>query len=448
MSNYRPISNLPYISKVLERVVSKQLNSHLESQSLKENLQSAYRSNHSTETALLRVANDTLMAIDKQNCVALILLDLSAAFDTVDHITLLNRLQHRFGVTDSAHKWFASYLNDRTQSVVINGTSSAPKTLSCCVPQGSVLGPELFTQYNSPLADLIRLHGVQLHLYADDSQLYLPFKPGISEHDCIKQLEACIMDVRKWMAQNSLKLNDDKSEFVIIGTKQQLDKVNVNTVQIGSSSVKRNMSARNIGVWFDENLKLKDHVQKVCQSAWFHLRNISKIRKYLTAEQTELVVHALITSRLDSNNCLLYGVDDYLLRRLQKVQNAAAKVIVRKRKHDHVTPILQALHWLPIKQRVIFKIALLVFKCMHDLGPSYLKELLIPSISKRSLRSTTANVPSLVIPRVKLKYGERSFSYSGPFIWNNLPIEVRSANTVTAFKGRLKTYLFTCAYPN
>ena len=184
----------------------------------------------------------------------------------------------------------------------------------------------------------------------------------------------------------------------------------------------------------------------VCQSAWYHFRNISKIRKYLTAEQTESVVHALITSRLDCNNGLLYGVDDYLLGRLQKVQNAAAKVIARKRKYEHVTPILRALHWLAIKQRVIFKIALSVFKCLHELAPIYLKELLIPNISKRTLRSTAANVPSLVIPHVKLKYGERSFSYSGPFIWNKLPIEVCNVNTVDAFKVRLKTHLFTCAF--
>ena len=175
--NYRPVSNLTFLSKVLERVVAKRFRSHLTVRDLYEIFQSAYRDAHSPETALVRVQNDILISMDQGNVVALVLLDLSAAFDTVDHAILLRRLEQRTGLSGTVLNWFSSYLTGRTQSVVIDGESSERHVLRYGVPQGSVLGPILFTVYTLPIGDIIRRHGIPFHFFADDEQLYVSIKP-------------------------------------------------------------------------------------------------------------------------------------------------------------------------------------------------------------------------------------------------------------------------------
>ena len=190
--NYRPISNLSFLSKVLERVVAiMQLQQYLQENSLYSKMQSAYRKHHSTETALIRVTNDLLSALDRGKEVVLILLDLSAAFDTIAHAALLSRLKAYFGIQDTALAWFKSYLEGRQQSVSINGTMSETKILKCGVPQGSVLGPILFIMYTAPLENLIKSHNLDCMMYADDTQLFLSFDP--------KQLGATCDRVNEWM---------------------------------------------------------------------------------------------------------------------------------------------------------------------------------------------------------------------------------------------------------
>ena len=192
-------------------------------------------------------------------------------------------------------------------------------------------------------------------------------------------------------------------------------------------------------------MKLEEQVTSVCRSAWFHLFQISKIRKYLTTDQTKSVIHAYVTSHIDQNNCLLIGLPKKSLKCVQYVQNASAKLIVGAKKRDHVTPILMELHWLPVEQRVLFKIILLTFKSLHGEGPTYLKDLLLPYTPKRNLRSASANM--LTCPQSH--YAEtrkRAFTMRAPEEWNRLPMELKNCKSVNAFKGQLKTYLFRIAY--
>ena len=170
-ANFRPISNLIYVSKLTEKVVAKQLIEHVSSNGLDEVFQSAYKNFHSTETALVKVYNDILVDIDKNRTIILLLLDLSAAFDTVDHEMLLYRLASRFGISDVALSWFGSYLSNRSQFVNVRGTQSEAHSLPCGVPQGSVLGPVLYLLYTSPLGDIVRRYNMGFHFYADDTQL-------------------------------------------------------------------------------------------------------------------------------------------------------------------------------------------------------------------------------------------------------------------------------------
>ena len=217
---------------------------HIEENHLLESNQSACHANHSTETVILKVKADILHAMDKQEVSCLVLLDLSAAFDTIDHQILLKHLENHFGIIGVALKWKKSYLTGRTQSVVIgdkntDGAWSDPVDLNFGVPQGLVLGPVLFTIYTSPLGSICRSNSVEFQLFADDQQLYLSFKPSKSDSriDCITLLEKTIRETKAWMSANMLKLNDEKTKFIVLGTYQQLAKVKNVNITIGNTKI-------------------------------------------------------------------------------------------------------------------------------------------------------------------------------------------------------------------
>ena len=444
LKHFRPISNLTYISKLIERIVASQFLKYIITNDLNEVLQSSYTRFHGTETALIKVQNDVLEAIDGKKCVMLVLLDLSAAFDTIDHNILLSRLSSRYGVKGTALKWFESYLSDRIQAVTIDGVESDIHHLLYGVPQGSVLGPILFILYTSPLGDLLRECGVCFHLYADDTQLYISF--NISEADkAMEKMENCIEKVRIWMAENFLKLNEDKSEFLIFGSPHLLSKFKPTPLTIGDEEIDPVDSVRNIGAFMDNMLNMDNQISNICGGAWFHLRNIGKIRPFLTNSSTEKLIHAFVSSKLDMNNGLLYGISKDKIDRIQRVQNAAARLVTRIPKYEHITPVLKSLHWLPISQRISYKILLLTFKSLMGCAPSYLQDLIQISNQSRSLRSNDQKL--LVCPRSKsVRYGDRCFRAAAPKLWNTLPNHVRQSETVSQFKSQLKTHLFKVAY--
>ena len=231
-----------FLSKLVERVVANQLTIYMNQHDLGEPLQPAYKAFHSTETALLTIQNDILRSIDDKKVVLLLMLDLSAAFDTGDHAILLSRLESRSGITGTVLQWLESYLEDRKQHVLINDSHSCDLELKWGVPQGSVLGPLLFTAYRSPIGDIFRMYGLKHHLYADDSQAYIPCEPTSPENE-VSTLEACVSEVR--MVQNQLKLNDGKTEFMIIGKKSSLSKVPETHVTIGCEDITGSSTVRN-----------------------------------------------------------------------------------------------------------------------------------------------------------------------------------------------------------
>ena len=213
--NYRPVSNLSFLSKVIEKIVCTRLETYLENNSLFPIMQSAYRKKHSTETAILKIVNDILNNMDKGKMSAIILLDLSSAFDTIHHGLLLTRLKERFNIDGSALKWIESYLTDRKQRVCLPGfPDSAARSLEWGVPQGSILGPLLFSLYTAPLGDIARKYGLDHHFYADDAQVYNTIENAKSEDD----LQNCVNAYREWMIANYLKVNDDKTELLLIGS--------------------------------------------------------------------------------------------------------------------------------------------------------------------------------------------------------------------------------------
>jgi hypothetical protein len=263
LRNYRPISNLPFVSKVIEKAAISQLNAHITEHDLNEPMQSAYRSNHSVETALIKVINDLYCAIDQGKGVLLVLLDLSAAFDTVDTGILSSRLEKLFGITGHAMMWVKSYFKDRTQSVRINDKVSSNHPLDS-LPQGSLFGPFAFPKYTAPIATICRKHDVSYHLYADDTQLYVDFE----SKDVLRakaKLETCIEELRQFMLVNKLKLNDSKTEYMVICSKHfHKNIMGHSTIKVGNEIIPSTDSARNIGAIMDSELNLKAHVDNIC----------------------------------------------------------------------------------------------------------------------------------------------------------------------------------------
>ena len=284
-------------------------------------MQSTYRVGHSTEIALIKVKADILNAIDDKEVVCLVLLDLSVAFDTVDHQILLERLKNMFGLTGTVINWIISYLLGRVQKVVVGDANSSAVPLSCGVPQGSILGPILFMLYTTPLGKICNKHAVTYHLYADDQQLYLAFKPSNAgaKEQCIEQLQGCIADIHKWMSANMLKLNDEKTEFIMFGTNHQLKKMeSISTrIAIGNTNVLSVDHVCNLGFLMDNTLKNQFHINKLTSSTFNQLMNLRRIHSKLDRDTTKYIIQALVISKLDYCNSLLLGSADYQLNKMQ-----------------------------------------------------------------------------------------------------------------------------------
>jgi hypothetical protein len=271
----------------------------------------------------------------------------------------------------------------------------------------------------------------------------------IEPRDCLtdisNRIEACLDDISDWMRSNLLKLNQDKTELIIFAPKNHVRDFENCHLSFDGTVVSDVSSVRNLGVIFDKTLTMEKQVSTITKSCFFHIRNIGRIRSYITKDACKTLVNSLVTSRLDYGNAMLYGLPANLTNKLQRVQNTAARIISRAKKQDHITPTLVTLHWLPVNYRCQYKILVYVFNCLHGNAPTYLKDLIHFYQPTRSLRSE--NCALLVQPRVRTKtYGERRFDKSAATLWNNLPGHLRNAKSICAFKKFLKTHLFRIAF--
>ncbi len=432
LENYRPVSLLPFI----RRVVFNQVSLFLSQNNKLDAKQSGFRSGHSTETALLSVTEALRIAkVDSKSSV-LILLDLSAAFDTVNHQILLSTLSS-LDITGIPLRWFESYLTGRSFRVAWGGEVSKARQLVTGVPQGSVLGLLLFSTYTTSLAPIIQAHGFSYHFYADDTQLYLSFRPD--DPTVAARISGCLADISAWMKEHHLQLNLAKTELLVFPATPTLQ--HDFTIQLGSSTITPSASVRNIGVIFDDQLTFKEHIAKTARSCRFALYNIRKIRSFLTEHAAQLLVQALVISRLDYCNALLAGLPSNTIKPLQMIQNAAARLVFNEPKRAHVTPLFVSLHWLPVAARIQFKTLMLAYRTTTGSAPTYFHSLLQIYTPSRSLRS--ASERRLVVPSQRgSKSLSRTFSFTIPGWWNDLPIPIRNAGSLSNFKQQLKTHLF------
>jgi hypothetical protein len=404
-------------------------------------LQSAYRQGHSTETALLCTLNDVFHAANDTQFTVVIGLDISAAFDTIDHGILIDRLQEEYGISSVALRWLGSYLRDRKQFVKIGRHSSSIMNCVSGVPQGSVLGPLLFSVYTSPVGDVISSFGVRCHQYADDTQLYLSMRSAQSS-DGLSTLAACTAAVKRWYLLNGLLLNPTKSEAIVLGTDHQLRNAgDIQSVTVADATLPVSSEFKSLGVVIDSRLTFEKHAKAVAKACHFHLRAIQHIRSHLTQDLANTLAVSLVSSRLDYCNSLLHGAPSSTINILQRVQNCAARVVTQSSRLTSARPLLQSLHWLPVAERIEFKLDLLTFKTHTTRQPSYLLPYVLPSKPARSLRSSDHF--SLIVPHgVNIDFARRGFSFAAPSVFNSLPVDVRDCFNVNVFKILLKTFLF------
>jgi hypothetical protein len=429
MKNYRPVANTSTISKVLERVAVAQIIAHIESERILGKYQSAYRQKHSTETALLSVVSEWRNAVDKGMVVCAVSLDVSGAFDSVEHTILINRLQQA-GFAGVALEWLSSYLSERTQMIKCRETTSRPMLLKSGVPQGSILGPCLFNVYMAPLAKCLENKKISHHIYADDILLYHEFFSQESSL-AMKFIQDGLDLVDEWMRSNFLLLNAQKTKALLFHGKTS-PIVTPLSLRGAEIPVYGNDSLKWLGVNLDSQLTLKEFVNTTCRSSYLHLRTIRHARMSLNKQAAKLLCHSLVLSRVDYCNSLLYGIPMKDCNKLQKVINLAARIVTQKRRCESISPLLNELQWLRAKNRIELKLCSIVFTFLRSGKPEYLERFIEVYEPARNLRSS--NSYQLVRHSARVRIGEGSIGVSGPKVWNALPPEMRQIEKWMAIK--------------
>lgn len=362
-SNYRPISVLSVFSKVIEKHVHSCTSDFLESNNILHQTQSGFLSNFSTETALLEITESIKESLDNGGKAMLVLLDLSAEFDTVPRSWLLIRLQE-IGLRGTVLKWYESFLSGRQQSVWAPPFSAPIPSMDVGVLQGSILSPTPFNIYLSPLAGIAESFGAQIITYADDTQLLFTCDKGTDFAG--EDIKNCLSAVFSWFQMNQLKCNSDKSEVIFFGCPPD-----VNWKMWWPSDMhpptSATTSAKNVSVKIDSSLSFKPHVLTLVGQCFGLLKALRKFLPLLSITHRKTIVQALIGSKLDYANVVYLGLPEYLLTRLQTVQNSAARAIFGLSSRSHSSNLLWALHWLPIRKRIQFKMLTMAFKSLHCL---------------------------------------------------------------------------------
>ena len=385
-NNNRPISLLPILSKICEKAALNQFLPYLVSNDCLTTKQSGNKRFHSTETALIHTTDFILNAMDKKKTTAIVLLDMSKAFDSINHRILLNKLQD-VGASNSALQWFHSYLSNRSQIVRIHSVLSDPLPMVNGVPQGSILGPILFSIYINNLPKIPR--SCSTDCYVDDTKLYMCF-PVQDYQSAITEINNDLIKVRNWCCDNLLLLNPNKTELILYGSRQIISKLPDFQLSLLGKKLIPAQTVKDLGVTFDKNFNFNEHILKTVSSCMSSLGQISRVKHVLKKELLVTVINSLVFSKLYYCSVVWSSITDRNVRKLQGIQNFAARIISGTRKYDHITPVLKELH----------------------------------------------------IPLLKTASGHKTFYFRAVKLWNDLCPELKLSMTIQDFKRKLKRILF------
>ena len=371
LTDYRPISLLPSFSKVIEKLVCKQMIEYLKDTNYFDSLQSAYKQSHSTITALLNVTDDIYEALENSELVFLVLLDYSKAFDCANHKLILAKLKAA-GFGGDSLSWVSSYLSGRRQKVVTTNNESSWQNVLNGVPQGSVLGPLLFTVLVSDLRDAIKRG--RYHMYADDTQLYYTCKCE-DANITIDDINSDLSRISKYSKINCLRLNAEKSTFVIIGSRHNLKKlkdIQLNDIKIENKTIEREYEVKNLGIIFDEELNWTRHVNLCTATAYGKLKNVYRFKNFLSEKTKLKIVETYVLSQFNYGDLILQNLTDQLSKKMQKIQNRCMRFTFGLRKYDHVSALIKKKNILNMQNRRLLHSLTLMFRIKNLKAPSYL----------------------------------------------------------------------------
>jgi hypothetical protein len=441
LSDYRPISILPALSKILEKVVHRQTTAFLSLHNLLDPLQSGFRPKHSTSTALLKIVDDIKSAMDNGEITLLTLIDASRAFDSLHIDSLLTKLSS-FNFAPITIQWFSSFLKDRQQCVTFENNSSSWIKTSSGVPQGSILGPLLFSIYINDISSVFSK--CKHHLFADDLQVYVHFKVS-SMHDAVEAVNKDLRALTEWTDKHHLKLNPSKTQAIMITNPKQtseLSKLNLPYVVLNGTKIGYSTQVRNLGLIMDRQLTWNDHVIHITKKVYTTLYTLKKLKRFLSINQKILLVQALVHPIFDYCDIVYNDLSGILSAKLQRMYNTTIRFIFNLRSYDHITPALSELGWLPLHLRRKHHILTKIYSILAHNAPPYLSANY--KFVARHGRNTRAG-NSLLIPKHRTEIYSKSFIPSSIRLWNKLPPSIRNISTKNQFKSltekSLKQYM-------
>ena len=431
--NYRPISLLPLISKVFEKVIHDQLQVYMNNFNLIYKFQSGFRPNFSTDSCLSYLHDNILKGFDKGEYTGMVLIDLQKAFDTIDHRILINKLKH-IGMSKDATEWIKSYLKNRLTYVDIENQKSSYKNVTCGVPQGSVLGPLLFLIY---VNDMPQSVDCQLILYADDSCLSVTHKDVTYIEQVLNKNLSCLCD---WLIDNKLSIHLGKTESILFGTRNKLKKSSILNINYKSEKIVQKQKVKYLGITLDDNLSGKSMVHQVTTKINNKIRFLYRKQKFFNKDIRRMIMNAMIQPHYDyACNSWYPLLTQNFKNKLQVSQNRCIRFCLMLNNRDRIDKTrFEEINWLPVHKRVEQCFATVVYKYLHNGVPQYINDI----FSLKNKKYNTRNSDMLTRPLCKTSSGQKAISFLAPKIWADIPMAVKSKQSLDSFKHEFKKDFF------
>ena len=434
-SHYRPISILPVLSKILEKVVHSQISTYVIEHNVLSPYQSGFRSGHSTSTALLKVTDDILKKMDQQELTVLVLLDFSNAFLCVDFDILLATLGS-MNFEGRVLEWIRSYLTDRKQRVIIGDSASDWLELGAGVPQGCILSPLFFSLFINSLCGVLR--SCSAHLYADDLQIYLSGRRSALVHT-IHLINEDLKRIAEWATVRSLKINALKSQSIIIGSRRLLDTLNtpdLPKVKLNEEIIDFSLTVKNLGVVLDEDMSWSHQCSSISRKVFYRLHSLRKLQKSLPQPIKRTLILTLILPLIEYADVIFPNITVELSDKLERIQNACIRFICNLRKYDHITESRKQLSFLKLSSRRKIHSLILLHRVLQSDNPSYLRSK-FSYLSDHGLPTRSQDSLLLAITPHNTNFYDRSYVISTSRLWNQLPQEIRVTQSRKTFKKKL-----------
>ena len=435
--NYRPISLLPLLSKIIEKVIHDQTQKFLNENDILYRFQSGFRKNYSTDLCLSFLNDKIIKGFDKGLLTGMILIDLQKAFDTINHTIFFDKMK-ALGFSEQVINWFQSYLSNRTFQVAINNQFSSCGNLTCGVPQGSILGPLIFLLY---VNDMNQAVDCDLFLYADDSCLVFQHK---NVKDIEIQLNKNFSNLCDWFVDNKLSIHfgEDKTKSILFTPRSKINKVDKLNIAYKHINIKQYSKVTYLGCILDESLSGESMAIYVMDKINKKIKFLYRKSQFLTSPLRRLLCNALIQPHFDYA-CLAWfpNLNKGLKKKIQITQNKCMRFCLQLGSKSHMGYLeFEKINWLPIEDRFDQCVSTHVYKFFHKRCPSYIAEVFNPS--EGNCITTRSSYLKLIQPFRRTNLGQRSLSYQGPSIWNKIPDNVKQSCSVNSFKHNLKRYYF------